>query len=86
MSKSGQIGVLVMSYGTPESMEGIEAYYTHMGRGHPPTSGAACRVERQIRSRRWRRFPACENTNRQVAGLQAVLDTASQAVMFAIKG
>lgn len=28
-----KIGVLVMSYGTPESMEGIESYYTHIRRG-----------------------------------------------------
>ena len=31
------VGVLVMSYGTPKSMDHIEAYYTHIRRGHPPT-------------------------------------------------
>lgn len=25
-----------MSYGTPENMESIEAYYTHIRRGRPP--------------------------------------------------
>lgn len=32
-----KIGVLVMSYGTPESMEGIESYYTHIRRGNKPS-------------------------------------------------
>jgi ferrochelatase len=31
------IGVVVMSYGTPRSHEDIEAYYTHIRRGRPPT-------------------------------------------------
>lgn len=30
------VGVLVMSYGTPENMESVEAYYTHIRRGRPP--------------------------------------------------
>ncbi len=30
------VGVLVMSYGTPENMESIEAYYTHIRRGRAP--------------------------------------------------
>ena len=28
--------VLVMSYGTPERLEDVEAYYTHIRRGSPP--------------------------------------------------
>jgi ferrochelatase len=31
-----QIGILVMSYGTPASLEDVEAYYTHIRRGRPP--------------------------------------------------
>jgi ferrochelatase len=31
-------GLLVMSYGTPERIEDVEAYYTHIRRGRPPTS------------------------------------------------
>ena len=30
-------GVVVMAYGTPASPEDIEAYYTHIRRGRPPT-------------------------------------------------
>lgn len=31
------IGVVVMAYGTPRRPEDIEAYYTHIRRGRPPT-------------------------------------------------
>jgi ferrochelatase len=34
---SGQVGVLVMAYGTPEDRDGIEAYYTGIRRGRPPS-------------------------------------------------
>lgn len=31
------VGVLVMAYGSPASVDDIEAYYTHIRRGRPPT-------------------------------------------------
>jgi ferrochelatase len=31
------IGVLVMAYGSPSSADEVEAYYTHIRRGRPPT-------------------------------------------------
>lgn len=31
------VGVLVLSYGTPSAPEELEAYYTHIRRGRPPT-------------------------------------------------
>lgn len=33
----GTVGVVVMAYGTPGRPEDIEAYYTHVRRGRPPT-------------------------------------------------
>ena len=30
-------GVLIMAYGTPSSREGVEAYYTRIRHGSPPT-------------------------------------------------
>lgn len=30
-------GLLVMAYGSPASMDGVESYYTHIRRGRPPT-------------------------------------------------
>lgn len=35
--RGGRIGVLVMAYGTPERPEDLEAYYTDIRRGRPPT-------------------------------------------------
>ncbi|RXT04197.1 ferrochelatase [Ammoniphilus sp. CFH 90114] len=31
------LGLLVMAYGTPASLDQVEAYYTHIRRGNPPT-------------------------------------------------
>jgi len=33
----GRIGVVLMAYGTPASPDDVEAYYTHIRRGRPPT-------------------------------------------------
>ena len=33
-------GVLLMAYGTPRDLDDIEAYYTHIRRGRPPTPDA----------------------------------------------
>ena len=32
------VGVLVMAYGSPASADDVEAYYTHIRRGRPPTA------------------------------------------------
>ena len=32
------VGVVVMAYGTPASADEVEAYYTHIRRGRPPTT------------------------------------------------
>ncbi|MBW7476171.1 ferrochelatase [Paenibacillus oenotherae] len=68
------IGVLVMSYGTPESMDGIEEYYTHIRRGHAPTPEQLAELTERYDAVVGGVFPLRENTNRQVAGLQAALD------------
>lgn len=67
------IGVLVMSYGTPESMDKVEDYFTHIRRGRPPQP-----EELQDLIDRYEAiggiFPLRENTNKQVQGLQRELD------------
>lgn len=63
-----------MSYGTPESMEGVEAYYTHIRRGHPPTAEQLEDLTSRYRAIVGGVFPLRENTNRQVAALQRTLD------------
>ncbi len=68
------IGVLVMSYGTPESLEGVEAYYTHIRRGHPPTEEQLDDLTSRYRAIVGGVFPLRENTNRQAEALQRKLD------------
>ncbi|WP_317890171.1 ferrochelatase [Paenibacillus sabuli] len=69
-----RIGVLVMSYGTPESMDDIETYYTHIRRGHPPTPEQLQDLSSRYEAIVGGVFPLRANTDRQVAGLQAALD------------
>ncbi|TJY43535.1 ferrochelatase [Cohnella pontilimi] len=76
------VGVLVMSYGTPESMETIEAYYTHIRRGHPPTEERLADLTGRYKSIVGGVFPLRENTNRQVAALQRTLDELAGAGAF----
>lgn len=73
-----KIGVLVMSYGTPESMEGIEAYYTHIRRGHAPSPEQLEELSDRYKAIVGGVFPLRENTNNQVENLQEALDTDSR--------
>jgi ferrochelatase len=70
----GTVGVLVMSYGTPESLDQVEAYYTHIRRGKPPTpeqlADLVSRYERIVGGF----FPLRRNTDNQVTALQETLD------------
>jgi ferrochelatase len=76
MSDNGnKIGVLVMSYGTPESMDDVEAYYTHIRRGHAPTPEQLAELTDRYEAIVGGVFPLRENTNSQVAGLQDKLET-----------
>jgi ferrochelatase len=77
------IGVLVMSYGTPESLEGVEAYYTHIRRGHPPTAEQLEDLTSRYRAIVGGVFPLRENTNRQAAALQSKLDELAGAGVYA---
>jgi len=69
-----RIGVLVMSYGTPESMDHIEAYYTHIRHGHAPTAQQLAELTSRYEAIVGGVFPLRENTNRQVAELERLLN------------
>jgi len=69
-----KIGVLVMSYGTPRSLEEIEPYYTHIRRGHPPTQEQLAELTERYEAIVGGVFPLRANTDAQVAGLQQKLD------------
>jgi len=68
------VGVLVMSYGTPESLDQVEAYYTHIRRGRPPTPEQLNDLVRRYDAIVGGFFPLRRNTDAQVAALQATLD------------
>ena len=40
MASSGPTGLLVMAYGTPEAMDGVRPYLTHIRHGHEPSDEA----------------------------------------------
>ena len=63
-----------MSYGTPESLEQIEAYYTHIRRGHPPTEDQLKELTDRYEAIVGGVFPLREYTNKQVEALQAELN------------
>jgi ferrochelatase len=72
MSKRN-IGVLVMSYGTPEDMDQVEAYYTHIRRGNPPASEQLKNLTDRYEAIGGL-FPLRENTNKQVRALEEKLN------------
>lgn len=72
MSES-KIGVLVMSYGTPKSMDQVEAYYTHIRRGRRPSQELLDDLIARYEAIGGV-FPLREHTESQVAALQKELD------------
>jgi ferrochelatase len=66
------VGVLVMAYGTPATPEDIEAYYTHVRRGRPPTAEQLADLRRRYDAIGGT-SPLLERTTEQAAGIQAAL-------------
>jgi protoporphyrin/coproporphyrin ferrochelatase len=66
------VGVLVMAYGTPATPDDVEAYYTHVRRGRPPTPELLADLQRRYAAIGGT-SPLLEVTRRQAAGLQAEL-------------
>ena len=73
-----KVGVLVMSYGTPESVDGIEAYYTHIRRGNAPTPEQLQDLTSRYEAIVGGVFPLRENTNQQVTELQSALNRSQE--------
>lgn len=63
-----------MSYGTPESLDQIEAYYTHIRRGNPPTPEQLQDLQNRYEAIVGGFFPLRENTNKQVRELERTLN------------
>ncbi|WP_201318169.1 ferrochelatase [Paenibacillus sp. EPM92] len=77
-----RIGVLVMSYGTPESIDQIEAYYTHIRRGHAPTPEQLQDLKDRYEAIVGGVFPLRENTDNQVKALEARLNEKYPNITF----
>ena len=66
-------GLVVMAYGTPASPDAIEAYYTHIRRGRPPTPEQLADLRRRYDAIGGT-SPLAERTESQRVALQAALD------------
>lgn len=63
-----------MSYGTPKSLDQVEAYYTHIRRGRAPLPEQLKELKDRYEAIVGGFFPLRENTDRQVEALQAELN------------
>ena len=79
--KTEKIGVLVMSYGTPENFAAVADYYTHIRRGRPPEQEQLADLIRRYEAIGGL-FPLRENTNRQVQALEETLNRQGEAYEF----
>jgi ferrochelatase len=66
------VGVLLMAYGTPATPDDVEAYYTHVRRGRPPTAEQLADLRRRYDAIGGT-SPLLERTREQAAGIQAAL-------------
>lgn len=69
-----------MSYGTPETLDQIEDYYTHIRRGNPPSAEQLEDLKSRYEAIVGGFFPLRENTNKQVNGLEVVLNRQTDTV------
>ena len=67
------LGVLVMAYGTPAGPDQVEAYYTHIRRGRPPTAEQLADLVRRYAAHGGTTTHAGRTAD-QVAGLAAALE------------
>lgn len=66
------LGVLVMAYGTPRDRDDIEAYYTDIRRGRPPTPELLADLQRRYEALGGT-FPLRDITDRQIAAIATAL-------------
>lgn len=68
-------GVLLMAYGSPRGPEDLEAYYTHIRRGRPPSPALLEELLERYRTIGW--SPLHAITQRQADALQARLEASA---------
>lgn len=79
------IGVVVMAYGTPRSLDDLEAYYTHIRRGRPPTSDLLDELRARYEAIGGV-SPLAERTEAQRAAIQRALDEHAQGAFDVVLG
>jgi ferrochelatase len=72
LSTPERSGVLLMAYGTPATPDDVEAYYTHVRRGRPPTPELLADLQRRYEAIGGT-SPLLEVTRAQAAGLGTAL-------------
>ncbi len=80
-----ETAVLVMAYGTPEGPDQLEAYYTHIRRGRPPTPELLAELRGRYEAIGGR-SPLLELTRAQVAGIERALTEAGRPDIRAALG
>jgi ferrochelatase len=71
--RAAGLGVLVMAYGTPSSLDEVEAYYTHIRRGNAPTPEQLADLVRRYEAIGGV-SPLAERTEAQRQAISAALD------------
>jgi ferrochelatase len=77
--------VVVMAYGTPRTPDDVEAYYTHIRRGRPPTPELLAELKGRYDALGGV-SPLAQRTESQRAGLQAALDARAPGRFTAVLG
>jgi ferrochelatase len=80
-----ETAVLAMAYGTPEGPEQLEAYYTHIRRGRPPTPELLAELRGRYEAIGGH-SPLLELTRAQVAGIEQALAQAGRPDIRVILG
>ena len=79
------VGVLVMSHGTPRSLDELPAFYTEIRRGRPPTPELLADLESRYRAIGGA-SPLAEHTQAQVAGIARSLEMLRPGRFVAVSG
>lgn len=79
-----RIGILLMAYGTPRSLEEVEAYYTHIRGGRRPSPEQVAALQERYR-RIGGRSPLLEITQAQARALAARLEAMAFGHTFRVR-
>ena len=76
-AREEMIGVLLMAYGSPERLDDVEAYYTHICGGHQPSAQAVANLKERYR-RIGGHSPLLKITYAQACALEQALNGSAE--------